>query len=714
MQAMQAMQAGISGIYRPGQWTAIPMEFEAIAESRERVASVSTLDGVGVRVTYAQAETKGARREWLYAVPGTADAPLAILDEDGRELYSGSFAGKAIEPKTPWVVTLGDTLGIELLGRNELLNKESSVAVSPIRDASGLPDNVIGYAGVDLVVITPSSASVLVAMQERQHEALRLWVQGGGQILVSLGGAATEILTVMPWLAERITGLNLGGAKSIKLDPSAIETFTSSQTRLPVLDAMELPPRGGDTRIAGRNTARQPARIAVDYSVGLGVATVVSVALDSPAIADWPQRSLLITRLSKRLLVSDSEVRRDSRVASAAVGYDDIAGQVRVALDRFDSRRRVPYSVVSLILILLVAMIGPIDYFLINRFLGRPLLGWITFPLSIFLVSGLLIWLGRPATTAAASSEDAVGSEGTSQSTAFINRLEIVDIDTTSPQAWGRGWSWSHVSTIDATKTDYPATLDPELYDASSEPAVLSAPFGYPGPTFGGISIIGEDRSMPSYEVTLRKGQGPFLASRITNIPISAGGSKGVVTQWNFMPKLSGKSDLSRRRGSELLEGRLTNPLPVDLLNGALVFGEWVYLLPTRLKAGQSIANVDTLRQKNFRWLLARREALENSSRSEPWDPEMHDDFQRLTEVLMFNAVAGGKDYTGLSNRPLKDLDLSHLLNQETAILFGQMEKPALRIDLPVQRASNSAVRVVLNVGIPKLTPSVATNSLTP
>jgi hypothetical protein len=219
---------------------------------------------------------------------------------------------------------------------------------------------------------------------------------------------------------------------------------------------------------------------------------------------------------------------------------------------------------------------------------------------------------------------------------------------------------------------------------------------------------------MPSYEVTLSQGQGPFLASRITNIPISAGGSKGVVTQWNFMPTLSGKSDLSRRRGSELLEGRLTNPLPVDLLNGALVFGEWVYLLPTRLKAGQSIANVDTLRQKNFRWLLARREALENSSRSEPWDPEMHDDFQRLTEVLMFNAVAGGKDYTGLSNRPLKDLDLSHLLNQETAILFGQMEKPALKVDLPVQRASNSAVRVVLNVGIPKLTPSVTSSSLTP
>ena len=175
------------------------------------------------------------------------------------------------------------------------------------------------------------------------------------------------------------------------------------------------------------------------------------------------------------------------------------------------------------------------------------------------------------------------------------------------------------------------------------------------------------------------------------------------MTRWAFAPRLSGESDLSRRRGSELLEGRLTNSLSVDILNGALVFGEWVYLLPTRFKAGQTIDNIDTLRQKNFRWLLARREALENSSRSEPWDPEMYADMPRLAEILMFESVVGGQDYTGLSNRSLQDLDLSYLLKQDRAILFGQLEIFALQVDIPVQRASVSAVRVIVPVSAPRL-----------
>jgi len=152
-----------------------------------------------------------------------------------------------------------------------------------------------------------------------------------------------------------------------------------------------------------------------------------------------------------------------------------------------------------------------------------------------------------------------------------------------------------------------------------------------------------------------------------------------------------------------LLEGSLTNPLAVDILNGALVFGEWVYLLPTRFRAGETIEDVEVLRQKNFRWLLSRREALENSSRAEPWNVEMYQDMRRLAEMLMFDSVAGGRDYTGLSNRPLTDLDLSYMLNNRTAIVYGQLASPALEIDLPVQRASVSAVRVILNVSLPRL-----------
>lgn len=683
-----SLAVGIDGIYRPGRWTAIRRPTSIAGSS-----SVQTLDGDGVKVHYDQ--PLSAESQCLYAVPGLPGAPLVITDADGHEVHRGRFDARAIEPKMPWVVVFGDTLGMEEIGRNALLKRESTIAVSVVRSADGFPDQPIGLAGVDLIIISPSGADVLSKLTPGQGQTIARWIRQGGRALVSLGSHTASLFTAAPWLGELLP-FDVRSLQPIRLDPSAIETFTSSQTRLPALEAVELPPRGGETLIAGRNAARQPARTAVEYTVGFGRLRVVAAALDSAEFSAWPQRSLLVSRLSGTLFASELDQRRETR-PSTSVGFDDIAGQVRVALDRFDSRRRIPYSVISIILIALVGLIGPLDYLLVNRVLGRPLLGWITFPLSVLLVSALLVAMGRPAASQTASPS--------SPATAHHNRIQIVDVDTRSDSPRGRGWSWAYLSSTDATITDYPARLDASLLAPSAGASIISAPFGYPGPTFGGIAIAGEDKRLPAYRVAMTIDDDHGISSEVSDIPLSPGGSKGIVTQWSFTPQLlPTRPGLSRRRGSELLIGRLTNPLPVDVLNGALVFGEWVYLLPTRFRAGQTIENIESLRQKNFRWLLARREALENSSRSEPWNVEMDDDLPRLVEVLMFDSVYGGRDYTGLSNRPLADLDLAYLLNQDTAMLYGQLERPPLEIDLPVQRAAASAVRVMLTVDPPRLT----------
>ncbi|MGV3484898.1 MAG: hypothetical protein ACO1RT_10815 [Planctomycetaceae bacterium] len=682
----ESLGVGIDGIYRPGIWTAIERP-----AALDKTAVVQTLDGDGVKVLYEQ--TVSSESRWLYAVPGSPFAPLVITDDQNRELYRGRFSGRPIEPKMPWVVVFGDPLGVEQIGRNDLLNRESTVAVSVIRRGDSFPDQVVGLSGVDLIILGPSGIDVLADLTPQQGSAFSDWIRRGGRVLLSLGSDAEALLGAAPWLSGLLP-IDRQQIKTVRLDPSAIETFTSSQTRLPMLDAAELPLRGGETRIAGRNASRQPARTAVEYAIGFGRVTLVAVALDSPELAAWPQRSLLVSRLAGTLFATELDGRRETRT-STAVSYDDIAGQVRAALDRFDSRRRIPYSLISLILIALAAMIGPIDYLVVNRLLGRPLLGWITFPLSVLLVSGLFLLMGRPAADGA--------QQDAGSTAAHHNQIQIVDVDTRSQPPTGRGWSWSHLSAVDATITPYPAQLQASLMDPDAAHPTVSAPFGYPGPTFGGISIAGEDTRLPAYRISISDNDEQGFRTEVSAIPLPPGGSKGIASRWTFEPKLSGRSDLSRRRGSELLTGRLTNPLPVDILNGALVFGEWVYVLPTRFRAGQTIENIESLRQKNFRWLLARREALENSTRSEPWNAEMYDDLPRLAEVLMFDSVYGGRDYTGLANRPLVDLDLAYVLNQNTALLYGQLERPPLRIDLPVQRGSACAVRVVLNVDPPRL-----------
>lgn len=727
------LQIGIGGIYRPGNWTAIrALEASDAAETASaiEITTVETLDGDGVRVRYDQAAHAGGNR--AYAVPGTASAPLAIYagpahsdaaeDDSERLVVKARFPATAIEPAKPWVVVIGDPLGIETIGKNDLLGREAAVAVSIVQTAADVPDQTLGWEGVDLVVINQKGAAVLETLTERQIATLQAWVQRGGRMLVSLGKGGGPLLQQSPWLAE-LTGVS-PESPTIRLDPSALESFTSSQTRLPNLDGITLGETGGRTLLAGRTASRQPARLAVEHLTGLGRVVVTSFAVDSPELEPWPQRLQLVTRLQGGLLDSDSEKRRESRTITS-VPYNDLAGQLRAALDRFDSHSRVPFSVVSLILLALAALVGPLDYLLVNRLIGKPLVGWISFPVSVVAIATLVVSLSgsRPvggnagsanpsATDAALNSGGAVTSE-ISTGGLRANRVEWVDIVAVGQTPIGRATSLSHVSSPVAVRADLPITIADGWALRSDAPigdVALTRPYGYAGPSFGGIAIVGEDHSMPPYQVRIAavtdresKSTVHDVAAVPSQFPIAPAGSKSFHSSWTFTPALGRIDGLAQRRGNELLTGSITNPLPVDILDGAIIFGNWVYLLPTRFRAGQTIESIESLRQKNFRWHLTRREALENSSRVEAWDVEMHDDLGRLVEVMMFESSIGGRDYTGLGNRVFHGLDLSYALAAGHAVLYGRFAEPIFNTGLAAERPTVSAVRVVLPVAPPAI-----------
>ena len=723
-QSAMEIRVGIRGIYRPGNWTAIRVADPANSASDAafvEIGAAETLDGDGTRLRYFQPASDPSDRDktWAYAVPGIASAPLSIFaynladKADAPLIATGRFPASAIEPSTPWVVVIGDPLGIEAIGKNELLGRESSVATSIIESADELPDATAGWEGVDLLVIYRCGAAILSELSESQIATIEAWIRGGGRLFVSLGKGGGALLEKSPWLS-RLTSV-AADAPAIRIDPAALETFTSSQSRLSQLDGVALPETGGRTLIFGRTASRQPARLAIEHLVGLGRVGVTSFAIDSPELQSWPQRLSLVTRMHQGLLDSETEKRRESRTITS-VPYDDLAGQLRAALDRFDSHNRVPFSVVSLILLTLAALVGPLDYLLINRLLGKPLIGWISFPLSVVAIAALVVSLtGSRPVGAMADAETGSGGEVAVNTRAAnglrANHVEIVDVSAVSDPPVGRAISLTHISSPTATRVDLPIKVAAdwtEKRDASLVDVVLTRPYGYSGPTFGGISIVGEDRGMPRYQIQVssisdRAGKSTVneLAAAPLQFPIAPAGSKGFQSSWSFTPTLGKIDGLSQRRGNDLLTGSITNPLNVDILDGAVIYGNWVYLLPTRFRAGQTIESIESLRQKNFRWHLTRREALENSSRLETWDVEMHSDLARLIEVLMFESSVGGRDYTGLSNRALGGLDLSYSLSFGKAILYGRFAEPIFQTDLPSELPSVSAVRVVLPVGPP-------------
>jgi hypothetical protein len=667
---------GIDGHYRVGRWTGIRL---SDASSRSE-ATVQTRDGDGVRVNFNNRKTESGRSNWVYVIPGSEAAPLAVI-RDGKTIaksrlpQAGSPSrGPAMLPaQMPWTLAFGDPLGLDRIGENELLRRDATVAVSVPESAAGLPDAAIGYDAIDVMLVTGSGADVLSQLDDSQAQAIVNWVKGGGRMMMTLGQSAPDLITAAPWLAELMP---FAPPPVVSINPSAIETYTSTQTQLDSFDGIKLPRDRGKVLIMGRTTRRTITPIASKFNVGFGSVVIVAADLESDSFVDWPERFDFVTAMAgPSVLPPDAADKTQSRQTA----YNDLAGQLRMSLDQFSIRRGAGFSIIALILMGLIAAIGPLDYLLVNRVLGRPLLGWISFPVTAIAVSGLLVWQSLPAESVTAEGSSDRVSDRTAGKLQ-CNRVEFLDIDTISDPNLGRGESINFLYSHDAGMYDVHVSPSDDMQAMAIGTVSGSASFGYPGESFGGIQIALEDTRLPAYQAT------SFLddpnQSLLAGLPMAPRSSKGFFHRYEFKANLDADVQMTRRPGSELLQGELVNPLPVDLLGGMLVFRNWVYLLPTRLKAGGRVSSLKELRQKNFRWLLSRQQAVESSTISEAWNPSLTSDLGRLAEVIMFHQAVGGASYTQLMHDPLGHLDLSESLTGERCILMGRLEAPLMNVKI--------------------------------
>ncbi|MCG8651961.1 MAG: hypothetical protein MI861_19125, partial [Pirellulales bacterium] len=619
------VQVGIEGHYRAGRWTALRVVGDGATSAN--CTEIETRDGDGVRVIYRQS-TPLAAGGWGYVVPGTEAAPLIVRGEQDQllstrfpALGSPSRGASMIPLKMPWIVIIGDPMNIDQIGANDLLDRDSLVAASMPQTAAGFPDSVLGYDGVDMMVINGSGTELLASLSAAQRAAIAGWLTSGGHLFLSLGKSAPELFQAAPWLLEYLP-LQADPIQMIKLDPSALETYISSTTPLERFEGVQLPKRGGRILITGRTTRRISTPFAAEYIAGLGRITVINADLDNAMFQQWPERLDLITRLTGSILIPRKE---ESSATTRATAYDDLAGQLRVNLDQFSIKRPFGFSLLSLILMGLIAAVGPLDYLVVNRVFGRPLLGWFSFPLMAIGLSVLLAYQALPMAAhsgpvSARSGKAAHWETSGPDQQIRCNRMEFVDIDAIAGK--GRGYSVSYLYSHRALRTDVDVRSSDSLASMAGQVnPMLTAPFGYPGESFGGIQMAIEDARLPTYLFAASADNLNGLRGNLRGLPLAPRSSKSLATRFWFEPQLPTLA-MSRRPGSQLLQGGLTNPFPFDLLDGMLVYGNWVYLLPSRFPSGDQIATLEDLRQKNFRWQLSRQKALEeNTAENEQWDP---------------------------------------------------------------------------------------------
>ena len=674
---------GITGHYRVGCWTAV--RDSSVTDSNVMDSSVGsnsnsddkisleTLDGDGARVEFEQfASSLG----YQYVIPGSEAAPLIIRQGD-EVLTSARFPTLGSPSREPslvplgmsWVVCIGDPMGVEKLGANEILKRDAQIAVSQPSSAAELPDASIGYDGVDLIMITGQGEDLLKDLSETQADAITGWIADGGRLFVTLGESAEKFAESAPWLIKLLP-LENDQVKIQRIDPAAIETYTATQSPLEEFAALRLPKGVGETIITGRTNRRVSTPLAAIYTYGFGRVTVLATDLDRDPFKDWPQRMDLITQLTGDVFVLE---KNRKQATNQLTSFDDLVGQTRATLDQFSVKRRYGFSVLSLVLMALIALVGPLDYLLINRVLGKPLLGWLTFPIVALGLSAVL------ASQAAPRTDSSVESQASGHPLVQRNQIEVIDMDVASKH--GRGFSWQYIYSHNANRFNVNVQPTDSLGTFGEVKAIRTAGFGNPGHAFGGIQISGENAQLPSYRVTASDSDG--VRADAHDVSFAPRSSKSLATRLRLKSSIDSAMSMERRRGSELLQGGLQNPLEVDLLNGMLVYRNWVYLLPTRFPVGGQIEAVENLRQKNFRWQLSRQQALEkNAIENEAWRPSDYHSPDRIAEMLMFHDAVGGTRYTGLRDEPLAFLDLSDLLTDDRCILVGRVDGSLLDVNL--------------------------------
>lgn len=735
---------GINGHYRAGHWTAVHIEKAVVSlaggplqSSGERPSKspgtqapivLETTDGDGVVAQFSQKLVAGS--DFGYCVPGTEAAPLTIrADATSSDdiLLKSRFPEQGVPANgpsmiplgMPWVVVIGDSLNVDTIGANDLLDRDASVAVTKVTDAESVPDHVLGLSGVDLILITGSGRDVLDQISPVQSTAITNWVRAGGRLVVTLGASAKQTLQASPWLADLLPE-SVSQAAVVRLDPSGMETFTNSQTRLSEFDGIRLPKvtsltggrssQIGETLIAGRTARRISVPLASRYVSGLGKVLVVAADLEKAPFDDWPERFDLVTKLAAKEL---SDQRGDASSSIRLSGYSDLSGQVRRSLDQFPIKRGLNFSVIALVIAALVILVAPLDYFVVRRLLGSSLWGWATFPIVAVAMSIGLVMASQPQAEIAADLATTASTNAPMQESSALdpsvdpaprvedgarlrsNSIEVLDLDTST--ATGRLFRWAFLYSHAAQKVDVDGRPNAAL-DAltSSVDYQTMRPFGTPGVSMGGIQIdswsdaIEVPLSPIAVSSNLERQDRPGISSHVKSLQLAPRGSKSLALSMQFQADVTTES-VKRRGGSELLQGELTNPLKVDLLEAMLVYQNWVYLLPTRFPAGATVEDVDRLRQKNFRWQLSRQRALESSSEGESWDVIRTDQPKRLAEMLMFHDAVGGIRYTGLRHEVLGDLDLSEMLTEDRCLLVGRCREPWTTLDVRPSDASEPA-----------------------
>jgi hypothetical protein len=379
---------------------------------------------------------------------------------------------------------------------------------------------------------------------------------------------------------------------------------------------------------------------------GLGRITVVAFDLDQAPFVGWkgegPFWERLLQESGPTYFKPTSSDNEDGELLS----------EMQRGLETFEGIPTISFWWVALFILLYIAVVGPLDYYLLKKVFKRLELTWITFPVVVITVSALAYFT-------------AYSLKGNDQK---INKLDVVDIDMQTSTIQGNTW----FSIFSPRIQNYTVGIEPAENWGIKKDAPPTPLVSWMGTTRRGRQSL--FRRSYDYEPA---------ASGLQHVPIQVWSTKGFQATWqapidSARPPV--KADLLVR-GREKISGSIESHLPVPLQDASLIYRNQVIALGTLTPDNKKNIATAALPMDLQNWLnsnTSQRPAYQYSN-GEFVDPEPASKFWR--SLMFHEQLRRAGSQLSYHNESLRELDQSWRLRSsgeteeppEEAILVGKV-----------------------------------------
>ncbi|MDA7950786.1 MAG: hypothetical protein MPJ24_04785 [Pirellulaceae bacterium] len=608
--------------------------------------------------------------------------------------YSLESLAKSAGATERLFLNLGEDLGLEKL------NIDRRVFETPVHVVKGLtqdeyPTYWEAYQGFDVVFLPTGNWERLEKMTDQQWKALLEWVHRGGRLVCSVGkngenvnqnsllkeivpGDLERTLEQQEWAAvedlvnarQKIKKIRIRGNQlEVEAIPMAFIANTTGNVLLENVYGIE----------------KQP--FIVHKIVGFGEVLFVTFDLDLAPFTHWQDRNRLVKALLRLPMDRIDSVKGQVGGAGLGLGFQDLSGQLQNSLEQYEGISPVSFSVVVLIIAACLAVVGPLDYWFLNKVLAKSPLTWVTLPVVVLICYFV-------------AQQYSVDLRGESLR---MNQIEILDFDYEKGEM--RSYDQFHLYSPEVEQYKLDLVKNPKVKSVSPhqdmpEERALFNWYGSSGSGLGGMESRVQSFAADDQHYLHRNGSSNFLFAEnrpngpvkventssslgeLWNVPILLGGSKTFASSFwqNGYPKGEGTVFYLDKVG--YLTGEFVYPYEFEMTDCYLVYDDWVYPVNKgQLQQGDKL-RFDFRNDRNRLKGRITQIRQENSKIiSSTWDPYSKDIY-RILEIMMFYSSAGGWDYANLHHEYQSDLELSRIQKSGKAILIGRKKEPLLSLEV--------------------------------